>query len=488
MAVFGVPAIHEDDALRAVRAAVEMREALEVLNKELERDHGVSLAARIGVNTGEVVAGDQRRHARHRRRRERRRPPGAGRGAGDRPHRRGDPPPRPGRRGRRAGPAARGQGQVGAARRVPSGRGDGGGRRVRAAPGLAHGRPGAGARPAPADVRGRDRRPLVSAVHDPRHPGGRQVPAGRGVPRFARRGHGPSRPLPPVRRGDHVLPRGRGREGGGRPGGLRRAGGDRAEDLRGAGDGRSGVLDARAAVRRGRARQLGRGDVLGGPVVPGGGRADGTARRGVRRHPLGRAHVPGPDRTHHGLGAGGADPGALPRAARAAGRAGGLGRGQVQRHDDLARAALRRRVRRPDREPARSRGAPGGGARPDPRRGRGHAVVRRGDALDVDRRWAAGSRRRPVGGDRSAVGPAGAADDPGAAGRAARSAHRRRTGGDPAGGGVRQAVPRGRGGGVAGGGRPGGAADPDEPGPARPDPAGPVDRSRARTRSGSATS
>ncbi len=59
MAVFGVPTIHEDDALRAVRASSEMREALEVLNKELERDHGVSLAARIGVNTGQVVAGDQ---------------------------------------------------------------------------------------------------------------------------------------------------------------------------------------------------------------------------------------------------------------------------------------------------------------------------------------------------------------------------------------------------------------------------------------------
>jgi class 3 adenylate cyclase/tetratricopeptide (TPR) repeat protein len=58
MAVFGVPAIHEDDALRAVRAAVEMREALVALNKELERDHGVSLAARIGVNTGEVVSGE----------------------------------------------------------------------------------------------------------------------------------------------------------------------------------------------------------------------------------------------------------------------------------------------------------------------------------------------------------------------------------------------------------------------------------------------
>jgi len=58
MAVFGVPAIHEDDALRAVRAAGEMQAALASLNKELERDHGLALTVRIGVNTGEVVAGD----------------------------------------------------------------------------------------------------------------------------------------------------------------------------------------------------------------------------------------------------------------------------------------------------------------------------------------------------------------------------------------------------------------------------------------------
>ena len=57
MAVFGVPVVHEDDALRAVRAARQMRDGLEELNKELERDHGVTIAARIGVNTGEVVAG-----------------------------------------------------------------------------------------------------------------------------------------------------------------------------------------------------------------------------------------------------------------------------------------------------------------------------------------------------------------------------------------------------------------------------------------------
>ncbi|MGZ4190034.1 MAG: adenylate/guanylate cyclase domain-containing protein, partial [Actinomycetota bacterium] len=57
MAVFGVPVLHEDDALRAVRAAAEMRETLERLNADLERDWGVRIQTRTGVNTGEVVAG-----------------------------------------------------------------------------------------------------------------------------------------------------------------------------------------------------------------------------------------------------------------------------------------------------------------------------------------------------------------------------------------------------------------------------------------------
>src|SRR6266704_4174288 len=48
MAVFGVPVAHEDDALRAVRAAWEMRAGVA----------GLGLQARIGVNTGEVVAGE----------------------------------------------------------------------------------------------------------------------------------------------------------------------------------------------------------------------------------------------------------------------------------------------------------------------------------------------------------------------------------------------------------------------------------------------
>src|SRR5690349_15429286 len=53
MAVFGVPVSHEDDALRACRAAIEMRDAFPELG----------IAGRIGVNTGEVVTGTEERLA-----------------------------------------------------------------------------------------------------------------------------------------------------------------------------------------------------------------------------------------------------------------------------------------------------------------------------------------------------------------------------------------------------------------------------------------
>ena len=53
MALFGAPVAHEDDALRACRAAVEMREAFPSLG----------LKGRIGVNTGEVVTGTEERLA-----------------------------------------------------------------------------------------------------------------------------------------------------------------------------------------------------------------------------------------------------------------------------------------------------------------------------------------------------------------------------------------------------------------------------------------
>jgi adenylate cyclase len=57
MAVFGAPVSHEDDAERTVRAALEMQRALTLLNDWLEREHGLRLALRIGISSGEVVSG-----------------------------------------------------------------------------------------------------------------------------------------------------------------------------------------------------------------------------------------------------------------------------------------------------------------------------------------------------------------------------------------------------------------------------------------------
>jgi len=58
MAVFGLPHSNEDDALRAVRAALEMKAALAEMNGELYEQWGVTLENRTGVNTGEVIAAD----------------------------------------------------------------------------------------------------------------------------------------------------------------------------------------------------------------------------------------------------------------------------------------------------------------------------------------------------------------------------------------------------------------------------------------------
>ncbi len=56
VAAFGVPAAHEDDPARALRAALRMQVALTELNPTLLKTHGVELQIRIGVNTGEVLA------------------------------------------------------------------------------------------------------------------------------------------------------------------------------------------------------------------------------------------------------------------------------------------------------------------------------------------------------------------------------------------------------------------------------------------------
>ncbi len=58
MAVFGIPVVHEDDALRAARAANELRDKLGGLNADLQREFGTELQVRMGINTGEVVTSE----------------------------------------------------------------------------------------------------------------------------------------------------------------------------------------------------------------------------------------------------------------------------------------------------------------------------------------------------------------------------------------------------------------------------------------------
>ncbi|HEU4899209.1 MAG TPA: AAA family ATPase, partial [Actinomycetota bacterium] len=58
MAAFGVPELHEDDALRAVRAAGELRTALDQLAKEVREQRGLDFHVRLGINTGNVLVSD----------------------------------------------------------------------------------------------------------------------------------------------------------------------------------------------------------------------------------------------------------------------------------------------------------------------------------------------------------------------------------------------------------------------------------------------
>ncbi len=57
MGVFGAPVAHEDDPERAVRAGLAMQEAMAEANRESEETQGVSFSLRVGINSGEVMAG-----------------------------------------------------------------------------------------------------------------------------------------------------------------------------------------------------------------------------------------------------------------------------------------------------------------------------------------------------------------------------------------------------------------------------------------------
>jgi class 3 adenylate cyclase len=58
MCVFGLPRAHEDDAMRGCRAALDLVAAVKRLSDELGVEIGQRLAVRVGVHTGEAVAGD----------------------------------------------------------------------------------------------------------------------------------------------------------------------------------------------------------------------------------------------------------------------------------------------------------------------------------------------------------------------------------------------------------------------------------------------
>src|SRR4029453_14575330 len=62
---FGYPHAHEDDALRAVHAGLEIVAAMRMLNTRLQQERGIRLALRLGIHTGLVVVGEMGGGARH---------------------------------------------------------------------------------------------------------------------------------------------------------------------------------------------------------------------------------------------------------------------------------------------------------------------------------------------------------------------------------------------------------------------------------------
>ena len=256
MAVFGIPTVREDDAMRAVRAANEMRHALEEVNEQLELRWGVRLQARTGVNTGEVIAGDASRGEGFvsGRRCQRRRPARAGSVTRRDPDRRADAGAGPQRGVGPAGGAAGAQGQeptragLLAPRRRCCRRRRGSGAQLTA------GRPGARAGRAARRLRPHGEREELRAGNRRRAGRHREVAADERVRRLARRvGQGGDRPLPLLRGRPHVLAAARDRGGAGRDRGRRQRRGGPGEGRAVAAGRRRPGLGGRAGGRRARA-------------------------------------------------------------------------------------------------------------------------------------------------------------------------------------------------------------------------------------------
>ncbi len=58
MALFGVPEVGEDDAMRAVRTGVELQHRFTPFGDRITQRHGVEVGLRVGINTGELVVAD----------------------------------------------------------------------------------------------------------------------------------------------------------------------------------------------------------------------------------------------------------------------------------------------------------------------------------------------------------------------------------------------------------------------------------------------